>query len=112
MKITERTLKDVTVLEIEGNLALEGNKQFRQQVAATIDAGARKLVLNLAGVSYMDSSGVGELISCYTTLQKVSGSVKLLNLNDRLQHLLAITKLDTLLEIFDSEAAALSSFAP
>jgi anti-sigma B factor antagonist len=112
MNIIERTLNDVTVLELKGNLALEGNKQFRQHVAATIDAGARKLILNLAGVPYMDSSGLGELISCYTSMQKLSGSVKLLHLNDRLHNLLVITKLSALLETFDSEAAAISSFAP
>ena len=112
MNITERTLNDVTVLDLEGNLALEGNKQFRRHVAATIDAGARKLILNLAGVPYMDSSGLGELISCYTAMQKLSGSVKLLHLNDRLQYLLTITKLSALLETFDSESSAISSFAP
>jgi anti-sigma B factor antagonist len=112
MNIIERTLNDVTVLDLEGNLALEGNKQFRQHVATTIDAGVRKLILNLAGVPYMDSSGLGELISCYTAMQKSSGSVKLLHLNDRLQHLLTVTKLSALLETFDSESAAISSFAP
>ncbi len=112
MNIIERTLNDVTILDLDGNLALEGNRQFRQHVAATIDAGARKLVLNLAGVPYMDSRGLGELISCYTAMQKLSGRVKLLHLNDRLQHLLAVTKLSALLETFDSEPAAISSFAP
>jgi len=112
MNIIERTLNDVTVLDLEGNLALEGNKQFRRHVAATIDAGVRKLILNLAGVPYMDSSGLGELISCYTAMQKSSGSVKLLHLNDRLQHLLTVTKLSALFETFDSEPAAISSFAP
>jgi anti-sigma B factor antagonist len=112
LNINERTLNDVTVLDLEGNLALEGNRQFRRHVAATIDAGARKLVLNLAGVPYMDSSGLGELISCYTAMQKLSGSVKLLHLNNRMQHLLAVTKIRALLETFDSEPAAISSFAP
>src|SRR6266511_3514138 len=83
MNIIERTLNDVTVLDLEGNLALEGNKQFRLHVAAAIDAGVRKLILNLAGVPYMDSSGLGELISCYTAMQKLSGSVKLLHPSKR-----------------------------
>ena len=112
MNIIERTLNDVTILDLEGNLALEGNRRFRRHVAATIDAGARKLVLNLEGVPYMDSSGLGELISCYTAMQKLGGRVKLLHLNNRLQHLLAVTKLSDLLETFDSEPAAISSFAP
>jgi anti-sigma B factor antagonist len=111
VNIIERTLNDVTVLDLEGNLALEGNKQFRQRVAVAIDAGARKLILNLAGVPYMDSSGLGELISCHTAMQRLSGSVKLLHLNGRLRHLLVITKLSAVLETFDSEPAAVSSFS-
>jgi anti-sigma B factor antagonist len=111
MNIIERTLNDVTVLDLEGNLALEGNKQFRQRVAATIDAGSRKLIVNMARVPYMDSSGLGELISCYTTLQRLSGRIKLLHLSDRLQHLLVITKLTSLFETFDSEPAAVASFS-
>ena len=111
MNIIERTLNDVTVLDLEGNLALEGNKQFRQCAAGAIDAGARKLIVNMARVKYMDSSGLGELISCYTTLQLVNGRIKLLHLSDRLQHLLVITKLNSVFETFDSEPAAVASFA-
>jgi anti-sigma B factor antagonist len=111
MNIIERTLNDVTVLDLEGNLALEGNKQFRQRVAGAIDAGARKLIVNMARVKYMDSSGLGELISCYTTLQRLSGRIKLLHLSDRLQHLLVITKLTGVFETFDSEPAAVASFS-
>ena len=111
MNIIERTLNDVTVLDLEGNLALEGNKQFRQRAAGVIDAGARKLIVNMARVKYMDSSGLGELISCYTTLQLVNGRIKLLHLSDRLQHLLVITKLNSVFETFDSEPSAVASFA-
>ena len=111
MNIIERTLNDVTVLDLEGNLALEGNKQFRKQVADIIDAGARKLIVNMARVKYMDSSGLGELISCYTTLQLVNGRIKLLHLSDRLKYLLALTKLNSVFETFDSEPAAVASFA-
>jgi anti-sigma B factor antagonist len=111
MNIIERTLNDVTVLDLEGNLALESNAQFRKHVAGAIDAGARKLIVNLARVKYMDSSGLGELISCYTTLQRMSGRIKLLHLSDRLQYLLVITKLTSVFETFDSEPAAVASFA-
>ena len=111
MNIIERTLNDVTVLDLEGNLALEGNAQFRKRVTAIIEAGARKLIVNMARVKYMDSSGLGELISCYTSLQRMSGRIKLLHLSDRLQHLLVITKLTGVFETFDSEPAAISSFA-
>ena len=111
MNIIERKLNDVTVLDLEGALALEGNKQFRQRVTAIIDAGARKLIVNMARVKYMDGSGLGELISCYTTLQRMSGRIKLLHLSDRLQYLLVITKLTSVFETFDSEPAAVASFA-
>ncbi|MCI0391973.1 MAG: STAS domain-containing protein [Acidobacteria bacterium] len=111
MNIIERTLNDVTILELEGNLALEDNAKFRKRVTAIIDAGARKLIVNMARVKYMDSSGLGELISCYTTLQRMSGRIKLLHLSDRLQHLLVITKLTGVFETFDSEPAAIASFA-
>jgi anti-anti-sigma factor len=112
MNIIERTIHDVTVLDLEGNLALNENAQFRKHVAGAIDAGVRKLIVNLARIKYMDSSGLGELISCYTALQRLNGHVKLLHLNNRLQYLLAITKLDSVFESFDSEPAAVSSFAP
>jgi anti-sigma B factor antagonist len=112
MNIIERTINDVIVLDLEGNLALNENARFRKHVTGAIDAGARKLIVNLARVKYMDSSGLGELISCYTALRRVHGHVKLLHLNNRLQYLLAITKLDTVFETFDSEPAAVSSFAP
>ena len=111
MNIIERTLNDVIVLDLEGNLALESNAQFRKHVTDIIDAGARKLIVNMARVKYMDSSGMGELISCYTTLQRMSGRIKLLHLSDRLQHLLVITKLNSVFETFDSEPAAIASFA-
>lgn len=111
MNINERLLNDVTVLDLEGNLAREENTQFRTRTSTVINAGARNLLLNLAGVQHMDSSGLGELISCYRTLQGMKGSLKLLNVNHRLQHLLMITKLATVFETFDSEPAALASFA-
>ena len=111
MNIIERTLNNVTILDLEGNLALDDNAQFRKRATAIIDAGARKLIVNMARVKYMDS-GLGELISCYTALQKVSGRVKLLHLSNLLQYLLAITKLNSVFETFDSEPAAVASFNP
>jgi anti-sigma B factor antagonist len=112
MNIIERTINDVTVLDLEGNLALNENARFRRHVTGAIDAGVHKLIVNLARVKYIDSRGLGELISCYTALQRVNGHVKLLHLSDRLQYLLAITKLDSVFETFDSEPAAVFSFAP
>jgi anti-sigma B factor antagonist len=110
MNINERKLNDVTVLDLEGNFVLGGDGQFKRFVATNIDGGGRKLIVNLAKVSYMDSSGLGELISCYTQMQRVSGHMKLLNLNNRLNQLMVMTKLITVFETFDSESAAISSF--
>ena len=111
MNIIERMINDVTVLDLEGNLALDENARFRKHVDGSIDAGARKLMVIMARVKYMDSSGMGELISCYTTLQRVSGRIKLLHLSDRLKYLLVITRLTSVLETFDSEPAVVASFA-
>ena len=111
MNIIERTINDVTVLDIEGNLALNENARFRRPGAGAIDAGVRKLIVNPARVKYMDSSGPGELTSCYTALRRLNGHAKLLHLNNRLQYPLAITKFDSVFETFDSEPAAVSSFA-
>jgi anti-sigma B factor antagonist len=112
MNISERKLDDITVLDLTGNLAREENAEFRKQVTTIINAGARKLLLNLAGVSHMDSSGLGELISCYNAMLQLGGNVKLLSPNHRLQNLLVITKLNTLFEVFNTETAAIDSFAP
>ena len=112
MSIIERMINDVTVLDLEGNLALDENARFRKYFTGVIEAGVRKLIINLANVKYIDSCGLGELISCYAMLHQVDGHVKLLHLNNRLQHLLTITNLDSLFETFDSEPAAVSSFAP
>ena len=112
MNIQERTLGDITLLDLEGNFVLGVENPFKLSVAAHIDAGGRKLIVNLAKVSYMDSTGLGELVSCYTQMKRVSGQMKLLNPNNRLHQLLVITKLITVFETFDSEAAAIFSFAP
>lgn len=110
MNINERILNDVTIMDLDGDLAMEGNTQFRSRANTAIDAGARKLLVNMAKVPYMDSSGLGEIISCYMRLQKVNGRLKLLNLNNRLQHLLVITKLVSIFETYDSEPEAVVSF--
>jgi anti-sigma B factor antagonist len=110
LKIDERKLSDVTVFDLDGSFVLGGDGQFRKHVADNIEGGGRKLIINLAKVSYMDSSGLGELISCYTKMQRVNGHMKLLHLNNRLNQLLVLTKLITVFETFDSETAAISSF--
>ena len=88
----------------------EGSISLRDSIRKLADAGKNKVLLNLAGVKYMDSSGVGELIANYTTLSRQGGQLKLLNLTDRIQNLLVITKLLTVFDTYDNEAEALKSF--
>lgn len=112
MNISERNLNDITVLDLDGKFILGADRQFGHLVDANIEAGGRKLIINLAKVGYMDSSGLGELIAGYLAMQRTNGHIKLLHLNERLIELLITTKLITVFETFDSESAAISSFTP
>jgi anti-sigma B factor antagonist len=111
MNITERTLAGVTILDLDGKLVMGVDKQVKQRVAAAVEAGGRKLILNLAGVPYIDSSGLGEVVACYANTRRLGGEVKLLHLNSHVQNLLVITKLITIFETFSSEPEAVASFA-
>ncbi|HEU4388875.1 MAG TPA: STAS domain-containing protein, partial [Blastocatellia bacterium] len=110
MNIQEHAINDITVLDLDGNFVIGRHGQFRKHVSDNIEAGGRRLILNLAKVAYIDSSGLGELVSCYTAMQSVGGTLKLIHLNDRLNKILVLTKLITVFETFDSESAAISSF--
>lgn len=112
MTITERRHDDVVILDIDGKILLgEGDVQLREAIRRLLQSGARKILLNLANVPYMDSAGLGELVRAYTTVRREGGELKLLNLTARIQDLLTITKLISVFESFDSEEAALKSFA-
>ena len=112
MQIEERQLSDVTVLDIKGKLTLgEGDELLREKVNGLVHQGKKKILLNLADVPYIDSAGLGEVVRTYTTVSRQGGSLKLLNLTKRIQDLLAITKLLTVFEVFDSEADAVSSYS-
>jgi anti-sigma B factor antagonist len=103
---------DVTVIDAVGRITLgEGSSAFRETIRDLVAKGNKKLLLNLADVSYIDSSGIGELVSAFTTVTNHGGVLKLLNLTKRVQDLLQITKLYTVFEVFDDEAAAVRSFA-
>jgi len=111
MNIEVRTIGDVRVLDWKGKITLgEETMAVRNKVRDIVNSGGKKLVLNLAGVPYIDSSGVGELVSTYTTVTNAGGQLKLLNLTKKIHELLAITKLLTVFEVYDNEKAALSSF--
>lgn len=111
MKIDSRTVGDVTVLECSGKITLgEGTMAVRNAVREVLKNGGKKIVLNLAEVNYIDSSGIGELVSSYTTVTNQGGQLRLLNLTRKIQELLAITKLLTVFQVYDTEQAAVSSF--
>ena len=111
MKIDTRTVGDVYVLDCSGKITLgEGTMAIRNTVREVLKNGGKKIVLNLADVNYIDSSGIGELVSTYTTVTNQGGKLKLLNLTKKIPELLAITKLLTVFQVHENEQAALSSF--
>lgn len=112
MQIHQRSAGDVTIIDLSGKLTLgEGDELLRDKVYSLVQQGHKKLVLNLAGVPYIDSAGLGEIVRTYTTVSRQGGALKLLSLTKRIQDLLAITKLLTIFETFDTEADAVKSFS-
>ncbi|MBL8150931.1 MAG: STAS domain-containing protein [Blastocatellia bacterium] len=111
MNIRERQVGDITILDLEGKILLgDGDVQLKQHVADLIARGVRRVLLNCSDVPYMDSSGLGEVVRCYTAVKRAGGEMKLVNLTKRLIDLLTITKLITVFEAFESEDVALKSF--
>jgi anti-sigma B factor antagonist len=111
LEIRERPVGEVVILEMFGKITIgEGSVQLRDAVSSLLDSGRNKIILNLSGVSYVDSSGIGELVSRYTTTKNTGGRLKLLSLPKKIKDLLMITKLLTVFEIFEDEQAALDSF--
>ena len=112
LDVKERQAGDITVLDLRGEVRIgEGSIALRDAIRNLTAAGKKKMLLNLAGVSYIDSSGIGELIANYTTVSRQGGQLKLLKLTDRVQNLLVITKLLTVFDAYDDEAEALKSFS-
>ncbi len=111
MKIDTRTVGDVHILDCSGKITLgEGTMAIRNAVREILKNGGKKIVLNLHDVNYIDSSGIGELVSSYTTVTNSGGALKLLNLTNKIHELLQITKLLTVFQVFDDEKAAVASF--
>jgi anti-sigma B factor antagonist len=111
MVIEERVIGDITVLDLKGKMTLgEGDELLKDKINSLIHQGQKKLLLNLEGVPYIDSAGLGEIVRTYTTVSRQGGNLKLVNLTKRITDLLSITKLLTVFETFDSEAEALKSF--
>ena len=112
MEIQERTLQDVVVLDLTGKLTIgEGDELLKERISNLVQQGHRKLLLNLEGVPYVDSAGLGEIVRTYTTVSRQGGKLKLVNLTKRITDLLAITKLLTVFETYDSEDEAVKSFS-
>jgi len=109
--LTTRESGGVTIIDTSGKLVLgEETNTLRTKIRELVAGGSKRIVLNLADVSYMDSSGLGELIGAHTTVTTAGGEMKLLNLAKRVHDLLKITKLYTVFEAFEDEATAVSSF--
>jgi anti-sigma B factor antagonist len=111
MVIEERVIGDITVLDLKGKMTLgEGDELLKDKINSLIHQGQKKLLLNLEGVPYIDSAGLGEIVRTYTTVSRQGGNLKLVNLTKRITDLLSITKLLTVFETFDNEPDALKSF--
>jgi anti-sigma B factor antagonist len=112
MQIEERMVGDVTLLDLKGKMTLgEGDELLKDKINSLLTQGHKKLLLNLEAVPYIDSAGLGEIVRTYTTVSRQGGKLKLLNLTKRIQDLLAITKLLTVFETFESESDAVKSFS-
>ena len=112
VKLTTRQVGDVTVIDVAGRITLgEGSSTLRDALRDMVSKNQNKILLNLGEVSYIDSSGIGELVSGFTTVTNSGGALKLLNLNKRVKDLLQITKLYTVFDVHEDEASAIRSFA-
>lgn len=112
VKLNTRQVGDVSVVDVAGRITLgEGSSALRDLLRDMTSKGNKKILLNLGEVSYIDSSGIGELVSGFTTVTNSGGQLKLLNLNKRVKDLLQITKLYTVFDVHEDEAGAVRSFA-
>ncbi len=111
LNIRERQAGDVTILDLEGKITIgEGNVALRSAIRRLAQEGKKKVLLNLSGVSYMDSSGIGELVASHTTIRREDGQLKMLGLGEKIKELLVITKLLTVFDTYSAEPEALNSF--
>jgi anti-sigma B factor antagonist len=112
VKLNTRQVGDVRVIDVAGRITLgEGSSTLRDALRELVGKNHKKILLNLGEVSYIDSSGIGELVSGFTTVTNSGGQLKLLNLNKRVKDLLQITKLYTVFDVHDDEAGAVRSFS-
>jgi anti-anti-sigma factor len=111
MRVIERRIGDVTILQLIGRLELEtGDLILRDTINRLVEEGQIKLVLDMKEVTRLDSAGIGMLVSKYLTVRRAGGTIRLLHPTERTDHLMAITKLTTIFQVFDDEASAVKSF--
>ena len=108
--IHERRERDVAVLDLKGRIRINGTVALHRSIRCLVEEGKTKIVLNLAGVTHIDSAGLGELISSYVTVSSKGGQIKLVHLTERLKDIMTVTKLLTVFDVYDNEPDALSSF--
>jgi len=112
MKASTRQQQDVSIVDLSGQIKLgEGSSVLRDTVKDLVGRGRKKILLNLADINYIDSSGVGELVSAFTSVRNEGGELKLLHLTKKVHDILQITKLYTVFDVRDNEAAAISAFS-
>ena len=112
LKLSTRQVDGITVLDLSGRITLgDGSVKLRDAVRDLLTKGSKLILLNLGDVNYIDSSGIGELVSAYTAVRNQGGELKLLNLTKKVHDLLQITKLYTVFDVKDDEASAIASFA-
>ena len=112
LNVSERQAGDITVLDLSGKVTIgEGSVALRSAIRRLLGEGKKNILLNLGQVGYVDSSGIGELVSSFTAVNKEGGKLKLLNLTQKIQDLLAITKLLTVFDVYDSEDEAINSYS-
>jgi anti-sigma B factor antagonist len=110
--ITERQNNFITILDLQGKIRLGGGSaELHEALRRLAERGEKKVLLNLAGVSHIDSSGLGELVSGYTVIHKAGGELKLFHLSERIEELMEMTKLLTIFDVYDNEPEALRSFS-
>ena len=111
MKLSTRKVGAVVIIDVEGKILFgEGDTEIKKTVDDLLKRGSKNILLNLAGVPYLDSAGLGEIIRCFTTLRKNGGSFRLLSPNRRVIDLLNITNLVNVFDWFDDESSALASY--
>jgi anti-sigma B factor antagonist len=112
MKASARQVNEVTIVDLSGQIKLgDGSSVLRDTVKDLLGKGQRKILLNLGDISYIDSSGLGELVTAFTSVRNQGGELKLLNLTKKVRDLLQITKLYTVFHVMDDEPAAIAAFS-